>query len=35
MRQMRLKAIVLVMVLLLTAGISAAGTLDEVHSGDI
>jgi general L-amino acid transport system substrate-binding protein len=32
MRQMRLKAIVLVMVLLLTAGISAAGTLDEVRS---
>jgi general L-amino acid transport system substrate-binding protein len=29
---MRLKAIVLVMVLLLTAGISAAGTLDEVRS---
>lgn len=32
MRQMRLKAIVLVMVLLLTAGISVAGTLDEVRS---
>jgi general L-amino acid transport system substrate-binding protein len=32
MRQMRLKAIVLVMVLLLTAGISTAGTLDEVRS---
>jgi len=32
MRQMRLKAIVLVTVLLLTAGISVAGTLDEVRA---